>query len=150
MNTYSDWSADLLVVLATVLAVMCCVMLHFEGLNLMRKRTEVRARVGHRTMIFVVFGLLLLHVAEIWIFAVAIHLLIQHPHVGDVYSLAAVSLLDSVYFSATTFTSTGFGDMVPRGPLRFLVGTESLTGLVLVTWSASFTYLEMTRHWRDR
>ena len=25
----------------------------------------------------------------------------------------------------------------------------ALTGLLLITWSASFTYLEMSRHWRD-
>ena len=31
--------------------------------------------------------------------------------------------------------------------LRYLTGLESLTGLVLITWSASFLYLEMTRYW---
>lgn len=29
----------------------------------------------------------------------------------------------------------------------FVIGLVSLTGLVLVTWSASFLYLEMTRYW---
>jgi hypothetical protein len=31
--------------------------------------------------------------------------------------------------------------------LRFLVGLESLTGLVLITWSASFLFFELQRHW---
>ena len=54
------------------------------------------------------------------------------------------------YFSAMTFTTVGFGDVYPLVPVRFLAGTETLTGLVLVTWSASFTFLEMARFWRDR
>jgi len=32
--------------------------------------------------------------------------------------------------------------------MRFLIGTESLTGFVLITWSASFTCLEMEQFWR--
>ena len=31
--------------------------------------------------------------------------------------------------------------------LRYLTGLESLTGLVLITWSASFLYLEIIRYW---
>jgi hypothetical protein len=44
----------------------------------------------------------------------------------------------------------GFGDLAPVGPIRFLAGTTALTGFVLITWSASFTYLEMARDWRER
>ena len=57
------------------------------------------------------------------------------------------SLLDCVYFSFTTYTTLGFGDVVPHGDLRYLTGLESLTGLLLITWTASFLYLEMTRYW---
>ena len=59
------------------------------------------------------------------------------------------SLLDCVYFSFTSYTTLGFGDIVPFGDLRFLTGLESLTGLVLITWTASFLYLEMTRYWDE-
>jgi len=57
------------------------------------------------------------------------------------------SLLDCVYFSSTVFSTVGFGDIVPMGDLRFLTGIESLTGLVLITWSASFLFFEMQRYW---
>lgn len=52
-----------------------------------------------------------------------------------------------MYFSAITYTTVGFGDFVPTGPVRFLAGTEALTGFLLITWSASFTFLEMRRYW---
>ena len=58
--------------------------------------------------------------------------------------------LDYVYFSAITNTTVGFGDFVPSGPVRFLAGMGALTGLVLITWSASFTFLEMQRYWDGR
>jgi hypothetical protein len=34
--------------------------------------------------------------------------------------------------------------------VRFLTGTESLSGFILITWSASFLYLEMEQFWRKR
>ncbi|MBT7370542.1 MAG: two pore domain potassium channel family protein, partial [Gammaproteobacteria bacterium] len=37
----------------------------------------------------------------------------------------------------------------PTGHLRFLSGLESLVGLVLIGWTASFIYVEMTRFWRE-
>lgn len=60
------------------------------------------------------------------------------------------SILTYAYFSTTTYTTLGYGDIIPTGPLRFLASVEALTGFLLVTWSASFTYLEMQRFWRDR
>jgi hypothetical protein len=43
----------------------------------------------------------------------------------------------------------GFGDLVPHGAIRFMTGMEALTGLVMITWSASFTFLEMQRDWHS-
>ena len=57
------------------------------------------------------------------------------------------TLLDCVYFSFTTYTTVGYGDIEPIGHLRYLTGIESLTGLVLITWTASFLYYEMQRYW---
>jgi hypothetical protein len=48
------------------------------------------------------------------------------------------------------YTSLGIGDIVPVGNLRFLAGLETLTGLVLITWTASFMYIEMQRFWERR
>ena len=32
--------------------------------------------------------------------------------------------------------------------MRILAGMEALTGLLMISWTASFTYLEMGRHWK--
>jgi len=52
-----------------------------------------------------------------------------------------------MYFSAETYTSLGFGDITPVGPIRLLAGIEALNGLLLIGWSASFTYIAMERFW---
>ncbi|HZK14381.1 MAG TPA: potassium channel family protein, partial [Desulfobaccales bacterium] len=51
------------------------------------------------------------------------------------------------YFSLANYTSLGYGDLVPSGPLRFMAGMEALTGLVLIGWTAAFMYLEMRHIW---
>ena len=93
--------------------------------------------------------MLTVHVVEIWIFGLAFFLLQSAgPAFGEIRGISPDSLVDHVYFSAVTFTTVGFGDVIPAGPVRFLAGTEALCGFVLITWSASFTYLEMNRFWR--
>ena len=52
-----------------------------------------------------------------------------------------------LYFSAETYTSLGLGDISPVGDIRLLAGLESLNGLVMISWTASFTYLEMRKYW---
>lgn len=54
---------------------------------------------------------------------------------------------DCVYLSFITFTTVGYGDVVPRGMIRYLTGIEALAGLILITWSASFLFIEMQKYW---
>ena len=61
-----------------------------------------------------------------------------------------MGLLDCVYFSAVCYTTLGLSDIAPIGAIRFLVGTETLAGFLIITWSASFTFVEMERYWRPR
>lgn len=50
----------------------------------------------------------------------------------------AQTLEDYMYFSAATYTTLGFGDMIPHGELRVIAGTEALIGLIMISWSAVF------------
>ena len=56
-------------------------------------------------------------------------------------------LLDFFYFSMATYTTLGIGDLHPSGAMRLVASVESLNGLVLIGWSASFTYLTMEEFW---
>lgn len=150
-GNYGSWRVDLVVVLVTAVVVCVCVLLHYEVLNVLSRRLARLEGRRRRRVLFGIFGVLSVHVAEIWIFGVAYVLLLTlSPAFGAVHGIPAPDVLDHIYFSAMTFTTVGFGDVYPSGPIRFLAGTEALTGLVLITWSASFTFLEMARFWRER
>lgn len=56
---------------------------------------------------------------------------------------------DLFYFSAATYTSTGYGDLTPSGNLRLFSTIEALTGLIMIAWTASFTFLVMQRYWSE-
>ncbi len=138
----------LLVVTATLLTVALCVLLHYEVSMALSRRMERSTRSQRQRFLTLIFGLLGSHIAEIWAFAAAMDLLLSVPGTGEVIGIDAPGFLDFVYLSAINFTTLGYGDMVPGGPIRFVMGTEALTGFMLITWSASLTFLEMQKHWR--
>ena len=146
---YSHWGINAVVVFATAVAVLSCVLLHYEALNLLSRWLSRREGQRRQRVLFAIVGMLSAHVVEIWIFAVGSMALLAAPAFGAVAG-SGDNLLDLVYLSAMTFTTVGAADAHIAGPIRFLIGTEALTGLVLITWSASFTFLEMERFWRER
>jgi hypothetical protein len=142
LNTHS-----LAVVGATGCAVLACILLHYEALDwLTRALLTMHTRVRRRRILLMMFGLLTLHVAEIWIFGVGYFYMASAPELSSVVG-AQNTLLDMVYFSAVVYSTLGLGDLLPTGAIRFMAGTEALTGFLLISWSASFTFLEMQRFW---
>ena len=62
------------------------------------------------------------------------------------------TLEKAVYFSTTTYTTVGFGDVVLGPGWRVLAGIEGLTGIILVGWSTAFVFAIVNRmyeHWRQ-
>ena len=140
--------------MVTLAAVTLSVLAHYEGLVFTSHRLQQAGGPRRVKVLYGILSMLALHVGEIWIFGVAIWALLQWPATGHIdligVAAAAPGILDSRYLSAMTYTTVGFGDVVPVGAIRFLSGTEALTGFVMIGWSASFTYLEMERFWRVR
>jgi len=134
----------------TLIAVAACILLHYEVSLRLWQRLERSHSTLRRRFLMLAFGLFAAHIAEIWLFAVAMALLGEHPLAGELSGIGAINFLDYIYFSAASFTTVGYGDLFPTGPLRFMAGTEALMGLMLITWSASLTFLEMQRHWSSR
>ena len=140
-----------LVAAVALLVTALAVFMHYEGVHWLARRYSARevSRAGDRRAILkVMFALLGLHTAEIWMYGLAYWGLLQVPDAGSVLGKQGLdTLFDAIYLSATTYSTLGYGDLSPVGAIRMLAGMESLTGLLLITWSASFTYLEMSRLW---
>ena len=137
----------LAVLLIIIFVVGSSVVIHYEFLYRLTLPLP-GMKIKHRQRIVLgVIVALLAHTIEIFIFAIAYYTLNRVNGWGSLQGNFDGSLADCVYFSFTTYTTLGFGDIAPIGAIRFLTGVESLTGLVLITWTASFLYIEMRQYW---
>ena len=103
---------------------------------------------GRLVVLAAAAGILVLHLAEIGLYTTVIALATNVLHLGHLVGDVDGSRLELLYFSAETYTSLGFGDIIPTGPMRLIASFEPLNGLILLGWSASFLHLEVTRYWR--
>ena len=131
--------------------VVLVVALHYEfmhRISALLKKLELRSRPH---MILTVLGIFLGHVIEVWIFALVFFLFSRTGKFGSIEGTlwGGGDIFNYVYYSASSYTSLGFGDLVPVGPLRFLTAVETLTGLILIAWSASFAFIHMQKLWKD-
>lgn len=133
--------------LVAIALVSLCVVLHYEAL--LQLERFIRQMRRHRWMILVTLhGLLLAHVIEIWIFGLGYYVAENHLGLGTVLPAEGRDWFHYIYYSAMVYTTVGFGDLIPTGSLRMITATEAVAGLSLITWSASFTFLQMQRIWR--
>ena len=129
------------------LVVATVVLIHYELLYRISRWIPIM-KIRHRFRIVMgVFSAIIAHTIEIMVFAIAYYFFDQVFGWGSLRGNFDGSMGDYVYYSFTTYTTLGFGDIEPFGHVRFLTGLESLTGLVLITWTASFLYYEMQRYW---
>ena len=105
-------------------------------------------RIGYVTASHVSAAVLIAivtHLLEISVFAVGIALLAFVGNYGQLSGQFASGFTEYFYYSAVTYTTLGFGDITPDGPLRILTAIESLTGLVMSAWTASVIFWGMQR-----
>lgn len=136
----------LLALLFSVFLVATCVLIHYEVLRF----TSIllgRLTIPPRPRILVVMiAVFLAHALEVCLYALA-YLLADHLEIGSFGGTLEHHFNDYLYFSTQTYSSLGYGDIYPLGDLRIMAGIETVTGLVMIGWSASFTYLTMEKFW---
>jgi hypothetical protein len=83
--------------------------------------------VGIRAMLLLVFGLFLLLMIEVGVWALAF-----------VWIGFFDDLETAVYFSTSTFATVGFGDVAPAHDWRLLAAIEGIAGFLIIGWSSAF------------
>ena len=79
-------------------------------------------------VLLIVVPIFAIHIVNIWLYAAAFFLIEHFTSIGVLAGrnqFAGVlyeSFVNALYFSATTYTSLGFGDIVPTNDLRMLTG----------------------------
>jgi hypothetical protein len=113
-----------------------CVVVHAMGMTVaLRMLDKMIVRIGVRfwfstwMLVRIAGWAILLHLVEIalWAFFYA-------------WRDALPDMTTALYFSAMTYTTTGYGDVVLPGPWRLVGGVEALTGILMCGWSAAFFF----------
>ena len=113
-----------------------CVMIHAMGMTYaLRMLEKMIVRIGVR---FWVSTLLLVRIAA-W--AILLHLIeITVWAVFYAWKGALPDITTALYFSAVTYTRTGYGDVVLPEAWRLVGAVEALTGIIMCGWSAAFFF----------
>ena len=132
---------------ASVALVVVTILILYETLRLTSNHLAELPLPPRARIIVVVLATFVGHTLAVWTYALAYWVLAVRWQVGGFGGLPVESFQDCLYFSVVTYTTLGFGDHVPVSHARLIAGVEGLNGLLLIGWSASFTYLAMERYW---
>lgn len=130
----------------SALMVAVCIVIHYEMLRyasvlIPGLKVAVRLKV-----LLVVLACFIAHTIEVWLYAIS-YLLLDQIGWGSLKGHTEEHFADFLYFSATSYSTLGIGDVYPTGVFRLISGIESINGLFLIAWSTSFTYFVMNRLW---
>ncbi len=120
--------------LATAM-VLATILLHLAGLAALlflirRREGDYQPRALHREVAGILaaaIGLFALHGVEIWAYAALYDL------IG-----AAPDFETALYFSTSTYTTIGYGDVVLPEKWRLVGAIEGANGIILLGWSTAF------------
>jgi hypothetical protein len=131
--------------LLSVWALMAlCVVIHASGVTLampwVRRHSNRSSRFLLWTWLFVRLAgwMILLHMVEIAVWAFFYE-----------WQRAMPDLQSALYFSAVTYTTTGYGDLVLPREWRLEGGIEALTGILMCGWSTGFFFAVLSRMLRE-
>ena len=117
-----------------------CVVIHAGGvaaaLRWLRCRPEPAPQFWSWTRVFVGLAgwMILFHLIEITVWALFYR-----------WRDAMADLPAALYFSAVTYTTTGYGDLVLPKEWRLVGAVEALTGILLCGWSTGFFFAVVSR-----
>jgi ion channel len=121
------------------------VVIHASGmasaLQWTRRQPYAARPVWRWTWLFIVIAgwMILLHLSEITVWAA---LYLWKGAIADLHS--------ALYFSAVTYTTTGYGDVVLPEQWRIVGGVEALTGILMCGWSTGFFFAVVSRIYQAR
>lgn len=141
--------AFILILALGAVMVFATSLLHYEVLRLtwdLIPKLKLHARFRIMPVIIAIFAS---HTVGVWLYAGLYRLLEKQGGFGSMVmeGIPQTDFITALYFSAITYSTVGYGDVLPTGWLRILAGIEALNGLVLIGWSISFTYLALQHLW---
>jgi hypothetical protein len=137
----------LLPLLVSMVLVLTVVLIHYEVLRFTSLLLPRLTMPPRPRILLVLLAAFFAHAVEVLLYAIAYFLLSNQLGIGRLSGVLEFHFVDYLYFSTSTYTTLGYGDVYPLGGLRLMASFESIVGLMMIGWSASFTYLTMEKFW---
>jgi Ion channel len=134
------------VVLAFCLVVITFVF-HYRVLLWLGSNTPKLNLPTQTQVLVIVIILFFTHIVEIGFYAMTYSWSVSSLELGVFQGAPVGDAMSYLYYSGVIYTTLGLGDIQPQGHIRFITAMEALNGFLLITWSASFTFLAMGRLW---
>tara|TARA_R110002072_G_scaffold28034_8_gene90633 strand:- start:1957 stop:2388 length:432 start_codon:yes stop_codon:yes gene_type:complete len=87
---------------------------------------------------FAVLGTFCAHIVQIWIWA------IFYMRIGELPNFE-----EALYFSTSTFTTVGYGDVLLSKDWRLVSSFQAANGFILFGWSTAFIFEVMSKLYED-
>lgn len=110
---------------------------HYEVLRALLRRLYGR-HISRPKVVRLLVVLVASHGAEIALYAAAYAFGTDVLGIGRLAGGGAHGFFDFCYFAAETYSTLGYGDLVPTGALRVIASVEALNGVLLLTLSGAF------------
>ncbi len=128
------WQLLLNLILGILLISMTVVIHTFGLMGVTHTMSWITSHVrlhGHRSRILamntVVIGVFAVLTAEVWLWAIC------YRAIGFIEDFPT-----ALYFATITFSTVGYGDVIPHPEWRMLAALEGINGFVLIGWSTAY------------
>ncbi len=95
---------------------------------------EIEVRWRAIALSLTIIGIFAAHVIEIWVWAI-FYFFVEEIQTWE----------SALYFSTTSFTTVGYGDLTLSEEWRLLGSIEAINGMILFGWSTAFIFAGVRR-----
>lgn len=137
-------------ILVSLLISIVTTFLFYEILGLVMQLIKNKNFPPRWLLLILILGIFFAHGVSVSIYGLAYWMLIELSHYPALEGIDVSTIGGYLYYSATTYSSLGIGDIFPRGCLRIITSFEVINGLTLIAWSATFTYFSVQKMWEEK
>ena len=130
----------LIAILLSIGMLLMTVCIHYCGLRYVATYIKNKDTTSHSVPIIAMFGITILHLFEIIIYAWIFYFFYTYTNLGAFTEKFEPGWQDYIYFSGANYTTLGMSDFYPEGHFKVFAITEALAGFMMLTWSATFFY----------
>lgn len=121
----------------------------YEILCVVMKVITRKVMTPRKLLLILVTGIVIAHSVSVLLYGIVYIALVKLLHYPPLQGIDSQQIGAYLYYSATSYSSLGVGDVYATGSLRLITSIEVINGLTLIAWSATFTYFAVQKMWES-